>query len=74
MDMHLLQQLLLEILPGCKLWFEDGNNSENKIVSHPTIGFGNYTIKYANGKRRDFFQIGLSSNKTSISIYTRAKR
>jgi hypothetical protein len=27
-------------------------------------GYGFHTIKYADGKTRDFFQIGLSANKT----------
>ncbi len=27
------------------------------------------TPKYADGKTRDFFQIGLSANKTGISVY-----
>jgi Domain of unknown function (DU1801) len=68
-DMQELHQLILKVLPGCKLWFESGKNSENKTVSNPTIGYGFYTIKYADGKTRDFFQIGLSANKTGISVY-----
>ena len=68
-DMQKLHQLTLQALPGCKLWFESGKNSENKTVSNPTIGYGSYTIKYADGKTRDFFQIGLSANKTGISVY-----
>ena len=68
-DMQALHQLILQTLPGCKLWFEDGKNSENKTVSNPNIGYGLYTIKYADGKTRDFFQIGLSANKTGISVY-----
>ena len=68
-DMQQLHQLTLQILPSCKLWFDDGKNSENKTVSNPTIGYGFYTIKYADGKTRDFFQIGLSANKTGISVY-----
>ncbi|ASU32694.1 DUF1801 domain-containing protein [Mucilaginibacter xinganensis] len=68
-DMQQLHQLMLQILPGCKLWFDNGKNSENKTVSNPTIGYGSYTIKYADGKTRDFFQIGLSANKTGISVY-----
>ncbi|WP_342333133.1 DUF1801 domain-containing protein [Pedobacter sp. FW305-3-2-15-E-R2A2] len=68
-DMQELHQLLLEILPGCRLWFDNGKNSENKTVSNPTIGYGFQIIKYANGKTMDFFQIGLSANKTGISIY-----
>ena len=68
-DLQELHRLTLQALPGCKLWFDNGKNSENKTISNPTIGYGSYTIKYANGKTRDFFQIGLSANKTGISVY-----
>ena len=44
-------------------------NGEDKTVSIPNIGYGLYTIKYADGKTRDFYQIGMSANKTGISIY-----
>ena len=57
-DMQALHHLTLKVLPGCKLWFDNGKNSENKPVSNPTIGYGFHTIKYADGKTRDFFQIG----------------
>jgi hypothetical protein len=33
------------------------------------IGYGFYSIGYADGTTRDFYQIGLSANKTGISIY-----
>src|SRR3984885_3249849 len=68
-DMQELHRFILQLLPGCKLWFDNGKNSENKTVSNPNIGYGFYTIKYADGKTRDFFQIGLSANKTGISVY-----
>src|SRR5258705_13994070 len=68
-DIQELHRLTLQVLPACKLWFEDGKDSENKTVSNPTIGYGLYTIKYANGKTREFFQIGISANKTGISVY-----
>ncbi len=68
-DMQALHRLILKLLPGSKLWFEDGKNSDNKTVSNPTIGYGLYTIKYADGKTREFFQIGLSANTTGISVY-----
>jgi hypothetical protein len=68
-DMQALHQRILEVLPGCKLWFEDGKDSEGKTVANPTIGYGQYTIKYANGTSRDFFQIGISANTTGISVY-----
>jgi hypothetical protein len=60
---------MLQVLPGGKLWFLDGKNSENKIVSNPNIGYGSYTIKYANGETREFYQIGMSANTTGISVY-----
>jgi len=28
-DMQALHNIILEIMPGCKLWFLDGRNSEN---------------------------------------------
>ena len=68
-DMQELHQLTLQVFPGCKLWFDNGKNSENKTVSNPTIGYGFQIMKYADGKTRDFFQIGLSANKTGISVY-----
>jgi hypothetical protein len=57
------------MLPAGKLWFLDGKNSENKTVSNPNIGYGFQTIKYADGKTREFYQIGLSANTTGISVY-----
>ena len=68
-DMQALHQRILQVLPGCKLWFDTGINSEGKTVSNPNIGYGFYTIKYADGKTRGFFQIGLSANTTGISVY-----
>ena len=68
-ELQALHQLTVRVLPGCKLWFDNGKNSENKTVSNPTIGYGFHIIKYADGKTRDFFKIGLSANKTGISVY-----
>ncbi len=68
-EMHLLHELMLQIMPTCKLWFLDGKNSEGKIISNPNIGYGFYSIKYANGSTKDFYRIGLSSNTTGISVY-----
>lgn len=68
-EMQVLHGIILKIMPGCKLWFLDGKNSENKTVSNPNIGYGLNTIKYADGKTREFYQIGISANKTGISVY-----
>lgn len=47
----------------------DGRDKENKVVSNPSIGYGIYTIKYADGTSRDFYQVGISANSTGISVY-----
>jgi hypothetical protein len=68
-DMQALHKIIQQVMPACKLWFLDGKNSENKTVSNPNIGYGLQTIKYADGKSREFYQIGLSANTTGISVY-----
>jgi Domain of unknown function (DU1801) len=68
-DMQELHRRILQVSPACKLWFVDGKNSEDKTVSNPNIGYGLFTIKYANGTTREFFQIGISANTTGISVY-----
>jgi hypothetical protein len=68
-DMQALHKLIGDVLPDCKLWFLDGKNNKNKTVSNPNIGYGFYTIKYADGTTKEFYQIGLSGNTTGISVY-----
>ena len=68
-DMQALHRIILEVRPACKLWFLDGKNTENKTVSNPNIGYGLHAMKYADGTTREFYQIGLSANKTGISVY-----
>jgi hypothetical protein len=68
-DMEELHRIITGIMPACKLWFLDGKDDKGKIVSNPNIGYGLYTIKYADGKTREFYQIGLSANTTGISVY-----
>jgi len=68
-DMQELHRVILRVKPGCKLWFLDGKDDKGKTVSNPNIGYGFYTIKYADGKTREFYQIGLSANTTGISVY-----
>jgi hypothetical protein len=68
-DMQSLHELALKTMPGCKLWFLDGKNEQGKVVSNPNIGYGSYTIKYADGSTREFYQIGLSAITSGISVY-----
>ena len=68
-DMAALHDLMLNAMPGAKLWFLDGKNSEGKVVSNPNIGYGSRTIHYADGTEREFYRIGLSANTSGISVY-----
>jgi hypothetical protein len=68
-DVQELHRVLLQVSPKFKLRFLDGKNSEGKIVSNPNIGYGSYTMKYADGTTREFYQIGMSANTTGISVY-----
>jgi len=68
-DMQELHSVIMGVMPACKLWFLDGKDSEGKTVSNPNIGYGLQTMKYADGSTREFYQIGLSANKTGISVY-----
>src|SRR3954470_15955972 len=68
-DMQALHGLIQQVMPDCKLWFLDGKDDKGKTVSNPNIGYGLQTIEYADGTTREFYQIGLSANKTGISVY-----
>ncbi len=68
-DIEVLHQRILQAMPNCKLWLLDGKDDKGKIVSNPNIGYGLQTIKYTDGKTKEFYQIGLSANTTGISVY-----
>ena len=68
-DLLALHRRIRKIMPACKLWFLDGKNGDGKTVTNPNIGYGTITIRYAGGKTREFYNIGLSPNTTGISVY-----
>ena len=68
-EMRELHRRILRIAPECRLWFLDGKDSEGKTVSNPNIGYGLQVINYANGKSKEFYQIGLSANTAGLSVY-----
>jgi hypothetical protein len=68
-EMQQLHQIILAMMPTCKLWFLDGKDEKGKTVSNPNIGYGSQTVKYANGNTKEFYQIGISANTTGISVY-----
>lgn len=68
-ELQQLHTLILQGSPDCQLWFSDGKNNEGKIVTNPNIGYGAYTIQYADGSSREFYRVGLSANTSGISVY-----
>ncbi|MGB8491211.1 MAG: hypothetical protein WCE64_09140, partial [Bacteroidales bacterium] len=54
-DIEALHKHILQTLPKCKLWFSDGKDAKGKIVSNPNIGYGHQSIKYADGKTKEFY-------------------
>ena len=68
-DMHALHDLILRLLPDGRLWFLDGKDERGRTVSNANIGYGRQTMTYADGRTREFYQIGLSANTTGISVY-----
>ena len=68
-DIQYLSKIVLSYSPNCKLWFLDGKNEQGKVVANPNIGYGQSTIQYADGSRKEFYRIGLSASKTGISVY-----
>src|SRR5581483_5887028 len=68
-EMQHLHDMIFAQMPACKLWFLDGKDEKGKIVSNPNIGYGSQITQYANGKVKEFYQIGMSANTTGISVY-----
>ena len=68
-DLRQLHAHMLAEFPDCMLWFNDGTNEDGKVVANPTIGYGAYTITYADGSSRESFRVGLSANTAGISVY-----
>ena len=68
-DIETLHKYILKTFPKGKLWFLDGKDVKGKIVTNPNIGYGLMYIKYADGKTKEFYQVGISANTTGISVY-----
>lgn len=68
-DIEILHERILKVFPKSRLWFLDGKDEKGKIVTNPNIGYGLLNIKYADGKTKEFYQVGISANTTGISVY-----
>lgn len=68
-DLRTLHEMMLRLMPNSRLWFLDGRDEHGRTVSNPSIGYGQLTRTYADGRTRDFYQVGLSANTAGISVY-----
>ena len=68
-DMQALHDMIARVMPDGRLWFLDGKDETGRTVSNPNIGYGLRTIAYADGRTREFYQVGLSANSAGISVY-----
>lgn len=67
-ELKQIHDSILRLSPDCPLDFFDGI-ADGKVVSNPTIGYGRYSINYANGSTKEVARVGLSANSTGISVY-----
>jgi len=68
-DLRRIHERTREEFPQSRLWFDDGTDVAGKVVANPTIGYGERTIRYADGASRAFYRVGLSGNTAGISVY-----
>ena len=68
-DLYSLHERFTSLFPGSSVSYFDGLDDTGKVVANPTLGYGKHTIEYASGSSKEVFKLGLSANKTGISIY-----
>ena len=68
-DLSRLHDKFESLFPGEAVSFFDGLDDSGKVVANPTLGYGKHTIQYASGATRETFKLGLSANKTGLSVY-----
>lgn len=68
-DLRRLHGTILEMNPGCKLWFLDGKDENGKVISNPGIGYGTFRKSYADGRTKEMFRAGISANSAGMSVY-----
>lgn len=68
-ELEALQGIIKRVMPKAKVWYLDGKNEQGKVVTNPNIGYGAYTIKYANGTTKEFYKVGLSANTSGLSVF-----
>lgn len=68
-DLRDMLQMVQTQFPNLQPMFFDGKNKEGKVVTNPSIGFGSYLHRYADGREENMYRLGFSANTKGISIY-----
>lgn len=68
-EVQVLDRMIRKAMPRAKLWFLDGKDESGKQVTNPSIGYGAYTIEYANGTKRPFYKVGIGANTAGLSVF-----
>ena len=68
-DLYILHERFTSLFPGSPASYFDGLDDTGKVVANRTLGYGKHIIEYASGASKAVFKLGLSANKTGISIY-----
>jgi hypothetical protein len=68
-DLYKLHERFVNLFPGSPVSYFDGLDDTGKVVANPTLGYGKHTLEYATGASKEVFKLGLSANKSGISLY-----
>lgn len=68
-DMEALHRQIIQWMSPTRVWFLDGKDDKGKVIANPNIGYGQCQLTSKSGVSRMFYQIGISSNTTGISVY-----
>ena len=68
-ELSRLYQLIHGEMSTEDLQFFDGKNEQGKVITNPTIGFGQCRLTYSDGSFQDTFRLGISANSTGLSIH-----
>lgn len=68
-DLQTLHGIITGLMPKGRLWFVDGRDEQGRIVSNPSIGYGVQKKTHADGRTREFYQVGISANTAGLSVY-----
>lgn len=68
-DIQALHRRIAAMSPDGRLWFVSGRNEAGKAVANPSVGYGTYINRTADGRASEVYRVGLSATASGISVY-----